>query len=167
MKTPITWLELLKKKFKEIKEATGKSASVSEVAGDAKKEWIKIKEGTHNKYIQGKSLFFSKKHKTKKHHASSSAAYTDADIRKIVAECPKCSKKLTKCTLKNGKKNRNLKGGTTHTEMDATHTEMDAATPDTTPEIDVTPKMDVAPPAPDVKQSGGKKGKRKSRKNRK
>lgn len=161
MKTPITWLELLKKKFKEIKELTGKSASVSEVAGDAKKEWIKIKEGTHNKYVQGKSLFFSKKTKTKKHH-SAAAAYTDADIRKIVAECPKCSKKLNKFTLKNGKKNRNLKGGTTDpTEMDATH-EMDAAAPVETPVVE-TPVVET----PDVNQSGGKKGKRKSRKSRK
>ena len=49
-KKPITWIELLKEKI----SLKGKGTSIGDVAPEAKKEWVQIKEGKHPKYIQGK-----------------------------------------------------------------------------------------------------------------
>ena len=69
MKTPITWLELLKEKITELKKTSGKPVSIGDVAGEAKKDWVAIKEGKHPKYIQGKAKSFTRKHKkSPKHH---------------------------------------------------------------------------------------------------
>ena len=49
-KKPITWIELLKEKI----SLKGKGTSIGDVAPEAKKEWVQIKEGKHPKYTQGK-----------------------------------------------------------------------------------------------------------------
>ena len=49
-KTPITWIGLLKQKI----SLKGKGTSIGDVAPEAKKEWVQIKEGKHPKYTQGK-----------------------------------------------------------------------------------------------------------------
>ena len=49
-KKPITWIELLKEKI----ALKGKGTSIGDVAPEAKKEWVQIKEGKHPKYTQGK-----------------------------------------------------------------------------------------------------------------
>ena len=60
-KKAITWIELLKEKLNFLKKTTGRSVSVGEVAGEAKKEWVQIKEGKHPKYTQGKMVKSSNK----------------------------------------------------------------------------------------------------------
>ena len=60
-KKPITWIELLKEKI----SLKGKGTSIGDVAPEAKKEWVQIKEGKHPKYTQGKMT----KSSTKKNKA--------------------------------------------------------------------------------------------------
>ena len=124
MKTPITWLELLKEKLTELKKSTGKSVSIGDVAGEAKKDWVAIKEGKHPKYSQGKAKSFTRKTKhnhhqnENKHHNENNKHHNekgeeDAIMRKIMHECPKCMKKFNKLMKKNKtKKNKkHHKGG--------------------------------------------------------
>ena len=111
-KTPMTWLELINQKLSALKKA-GKSASIREVAPEAKAEWTKIKAGTHPDYIQGKAKTYARKHKTQKakgakgakgaKSAKSAKSYSDADVKHILSTlklCSKCSKqKGGKCDL--------------------------------------------------------------------
>jgi hypothetical protein len=120
MKTPITWLELLKEKFNYMKKTTGKSVSVGDVAGEAKKEWVEIKEGRHPKYTQGKQQKTTRKNKSKKvtfknekqaAHTKSAHNNEDAVMKKIMLGCPKCMKKYNKLMKKTKKNKKNYKGG--------------------------------------------------------
>jgi len=121
MKTPITWLELLKEKITELKKTSGKPVSIGDVAGEAKKDWVAIKAGKHPKYSQGKAKSFTLKHKkSPKHHHNENKnnehnekGEEDAIMRKIMHECPKCMKKFNKLMKKNKtKKNKkHYKGG--------------------------------------------------------
>ena len=112
-KTPMTWLELINMKLSERKKA-GKTASIRDVAPEAKAEWTKIKAGTHPNYIQGKAKTHSRKHKkdktqkvdkTAKHGSDEhgSDEHSNAEINKILATlklCGKCSKQINKLTKK-------------------------------------------------------------------
>ena len=149
-KKAITWIELLKEKLNFLKKSTGRSVSVGEVAGEAKKEWVQIKEGKHPKYRQGTSTKHkssSKKHhsSTKKHHSSKHHQYASTNeyalMKKVISECPKCQKKLNKL-LNKTKKNKH-RGGDAH-DADVTNADADADT-DTTPAVDsteTTPEVD-------------------------
>lgn len=116
-KTPITWLGLLKEKLNYLKKTTGKSVSVGEVAGEAKKEWVQIKKGLHPKYIQGMQQSNHSKHskKTKKmhHHSLNENTHMQEDMvmRKLIAECPRCQKKYKKMMGQKTKKNKHHRGG--------------------------------------------------------
>jgi|688.fasta_scaffold66105_2 hypothetical protein len=102
-KTPITWLELINQKLSALKKA-GKSASIREVAPEAKAEWTKIKAGTHPDFIQGKAKTHARKHKkdkTQKVSSSKNNNNADAEVKKILATlklCRKCSKQVNKLT---------------------------------------------------------------------
>lgn len=104
-KTPITWLELINQKLSAMKKA-GKTASIREVAPEAKAEWTKIKAGTHPDYTQGKAKTHARKHKKDKTQKVSSSKNnsnddTDAEVKKILATlklCGKCSKQVNKLT---------------------------------------------------------------------
>jgi hypothetical protein len=58
-KKEITWIGLLKEKM----ALKGKGTSIGDVAPEAKKEWVMIKEGKHPKYTQGKQSKQGKKTK--------------------------------------------------------------------------------------------------------
>ena len=109
-KTPITWLELINMKLSERKKA-GKTASIRDVAPEAKAEWTKIKAGSHPTYIQGKAKTHARKHKKDKKEKTQkvgksekqSNEHSDAEIKKILATlklCGKCSKQLNKLSKK-------------------------------------------------------------------
>ena len=72
-KTPITWIELIQQHIKAKKGNTDAKVGVKDVVDDAKKDWASIKNGTHDKYIQGsakgktRKSKKSKKSKTEKH----------------------------------------------------------------------------------------------------
>ena len=61
-KKEITWIGLLKEKM----ALKGKGTSIGDVAPEAKKEWVMIKEGKHPKYTQGKQAKQSKQSKQTK-----------------------------------------------------------------------------------------------------
>jgi len=99
-KTPITWLELINQKLSALKKA-GKTASIREVAPEAKAEWTKIKAGTHPDYTQGKAQTHARKHKKDKTQKASknNSNDTDAEVKKILSTlklCGKCSKQVNK-----------------------------------------------------------------------
>ena len=154
-KKAITWIELLKEKLNFLKKTTGRSVSVGEVAGEAKKEWVQIKEGKHPKYRQGTSTKHkssSKKHhsSTKKHHSSKHHQYASttneyALMKKVISECPKCQKKLNKL-LNKTKKNKH-RGGDAH---DTDATTADADTADADADADTTPAVDSTDTTPEV-----------------
>lgn len=107
-KKPITWLELINQKLSALKKA-GKTASIRDVAPEAKAEWTKIKAGTHPDYTQGKAETHARKHKKDKTQKASkhTTNYSDAEIKKILSTiklCGKCSKQVNKLT-------KNQKGG--------------------------------------------------------
>jgi hypothetical protein len=52
-KTSISWIELMKILINE-RKSQGKPAGVSDVIEEGKKVWKEIKNGKHEKYIQGK-----------------------------------------------------------------------------------------------------------------
>jgi len=119
-KSPITWLELINQKLSALKKA-GKSASIREVAPEAKAEWTKIKAGTHSEYTQGKAQTHARKHKKDKTQkmakgkstSTTTNEYSDADIKHILATinlCGKCSKQMNNLTKKT-KKTKKTKGG--------------------------------------------------------
>jgi len=119
-KSPITWLELINQKLSALKKA-GKSASIREVAPEAKAEWTKIKAGTHSEYTQGKAQTHARKHKKDKTQkmakgkstTTTTNEYSDADIKHILATinlCGKCSKQMNNLTKKT-KKTKKTKGG--------------------------------------------------------
>ena len=101
-KTPITWLELINQKLSALKKE-GKSASIREVAPEAKAEWTKIKAGTHPKFTQGKAKMHARKNKTnkvsKKNKNNNNNNDVDAEVKKILSKlklCSKCSKQVNK-----------------------------------------------------------------------
>ena len=107
-KTPITWLELINQKLSALKKA-GKSASIRDVAPEAKAEWHKIKSGTHPTYIQGKAKTHTRKHhkKDKKDKKDKKTQKVDDELKKMLATlkdklCGKCSKKINKMRGGNG-----------------------------------------------------------------
>jgi hypothetical protein len=110
-KKPITWLELINQKLGALKKE-GKSASIGDVAQEAKAEWTKIKAGLHPMYIQGKAKTHARKHKKDKSHKTQKAHKNmdnDAEIKKILSTmklCKKCSEKVNKIMKKQ-------KGGST------------------------------------------------------
>lgn len=123
-KKEITWLELLKEKL-NMKKAEGKTVSIGDVAGEAKKEWVAIKEGKHPKYSQGKATFSKKRtqkmpHSKKHKNMSHTAAYADtkeyAVMKKLINECPKCSKKYKK--IMKTQKNKHRGGASDEEEED-------------------------------------------------
>jgi len=103
-KTPITWIGLLKEKI----NLKGKGTSIGDVAPEAKKEWIQIKEGKHPKYTQGKmtkSKSSTKKKgkksanktKTKKNNNNNNELFS---MLKKIKFCPKCAKQVKKLMKK-------------------------------------------------------------------
>lgn len=74
-KIPISWNELVKEMKKK-----NPSLHLSEVLKEAGKEWKDVKNGTHEKYIQGKSKPVTRKRKTKgKTKHKRSTAKTDSE----------------------------------------------------------------------------------------
>tara|TARA_Y100000389_G_C17283815_1_gene424357 strand:- start:235 stop:711 length:477 start_codon:yes stop_codon:yes gene_type:complete len=65
-KTPITWIELIKEHIKAKKGNSNTKVGVKDVINDAKKDWASIKNGSHDKYIQGSSKGKSRKSKKSK-----------------------------------------------------------------------------------------------------
>ena len=114
-KKSITWIELINVKISERKKA-GKPAGVSDVMGEAKADWAKIKAGSHPDYEVGKSTG-PKTRKAKKAKAEKGTSVTGKGTRKhaitsthgSVAEhlesCDKCMK-MVKRHMK-----KELKGG--------------------------------------------------------
>ena len=120
-KTPITWLGLLKEKLNYLKKTTGKSVSVGEVAGEAKKEWVQIKKGLHPKYIQGMQQGKQSKKTKKMHHHSlkeNTHMQEDMVMKKLIAECPRCQKKYKKMMGQKTKKNKHYQGGVNEDDDD-------------------------------------------------
>ena len=114
-KKPITWIELINVKISEHKKA-GKPAGVSDVMGEAKADWAKIKAGSHPDYEPGKSTGpktrkqakqtkktkaekETSKSATRKHSTSSSSMAEHLD------SCEKCMK-MVKRHMK-----KSMKGG--------------------------------------------------------
>ena len=62
-KQPITWIELIQEHIKNKKGNTNDKVGVKDVVDDAKKEWSSIKNGSHDKYIQGSSKGKTRKSK--------------------------------------------------------------------------------------------------------
>ena len=108
-KKQITWLKLVKQKL-NARKAKGEHPSISDVAGEAKKDWVSIKAGTHALYEQGKSKFFGKKKtqkvgkKSKKDNKSSTSSNDVASILSHIKLCPKCKKTVKKALGKRMKK---------------------------------------------------------------
>ena len=105
-KKPITWLELINQKLSALKKE-GKSASIGDVAQEAKAEWTKIKSGVHPMYIQGKAKTHARKHKKDKSHNKTQNAHKNmdcnAEVKKILSSmklCGKCSKQVNKIMKK-------------------------------------------------------------------
>jgi hypothetical protein len=98
-KKSITWIELLKEKI----SLKGKGTSIGDVAPEAKKEWVQIKEGKHPKYTQGKMTKSStKKNKSGKMNKgkcfskknNSSMMYQLLNSKKICSSCKKEIKRM-------------------------------------------------------------------------
>ena len=109
-KTEITWLELINQKLSARKKE-GKTASISEVAPEAKAEWVKIKAGTHPDYIQGKAKTHARKNKTAKIKTTKNASSSEAEVNKLLSTlklCGRCSKQLNKVMKKQKGGNCNL-----------------------------------------------------------
>ena len=106
-KKQITWLELVKQKL-NARKAKGEHPSISDVAGEAKKEWVSIKAGTHSLYEQGKSKFFGKK-KTQKTQKVGKKSKKGTDVTSILSHLKLCSK--CKKTVKKALGKRMKKGG--------------------------------------------------------
>ena len=98
-KKPITWIELLKEKI----ALKGKGTSIGDVAPEAKKEWVQIKEGKHPKYTQGKMTKSSTKknksgkmnkgkHLSKKNNSSMMSQLLSS--KKICSSCKKEIKRI-------------------------------------------------------------------------
>jgi len=103
-KTPITWLELINKKLSELKKA-GKTASIRDVAPEAKAEWTKIKAGTHPDYVQGKAKAHARKKKSEKKEKDTDTDEEEEhkEMKKLLSTiklCGKCSKELNKAMKK-------------------------------------------------------------------
>jgi hypothetical protein len=106
-KKPITWLELVKQKLSD-RKAKGEHPSISDVAGEAKKDWVSIKAGTHALYEQGKSKFFGKKKTQKTQKTQKNKGKSNNDISSILSNlCPKCKKTVKKALGKKMKKGGN------------------------------------------------------------
>lgn len=76
-KTPITWIELIQQHIKAKKGNTNAKVGLKDVLSGAKKDWVSIKNGSHDKYIQGSSK--GKSRKSKKSKKSKTAKNTESD----------------------------------------------------------------------------------------
>ena len=111
-KKSITWIELINVKISEHKKA-GKPAGVSDVMGEAKADWAKIKAGSHPDYEPGKSTGpktrKSKANKTKKDKANKTEKTTtskhkmssSSSMAEHLESCEKCMK-IVKRHMKKG-----------------------------------------------------------------
>lgn len=104
-KKEISWIGLINAKIAERKKK-GKSAGVKDVMGEAKSEWVTIKNGKHDKYIQGKSKVTRKKGKKgKKCKTSKSKQDIHLSATHILNKCELCTdcmKEIKDC-IKNHK----------------------------------------------------------------
>jgi hypothetical protein len=99
-KKPITWIELLKEKI----TLKGKGTSIGDVAPEAKKEWVQIKEGKHPKYIQGKMTKSStkknksgKKNKEKRFSKKNNKNNNSSMMSRLLSSkkiCSSCKRRL-------------------------------------------------------------------------
>ena len=80
-KTPITWIGLIKEHIAIEKAKGKKSVGVKDVMGDAREAWKTIKNGDHEKYIQGTPSKSSSK-KTKKSKKSKKSKSTNDETDK-------------------------------------------------------------------------------------
>jgi hypothetical protein len=117
-KTPITWIELLKEKI----GLKGKGTSIGDVAPEAKKEWVQIKEGKHPKYTQGKMVKFSNKKNTSKKNKTKKEKKMSASLVKTLLSnnkiCDKCKKEI-KRVMKNQMGGGECSGGTDAADLAA------------------------------------------------
>lgn len=128
-KKPITWIELLKEKI----SLKGKGTSIGDVAPEAKKEWVQIKEGKHPKYTQGKMTKSStKKNKSGKKNKEAKCV-TKKNISSMMSPllsnkkiCSSCKKEIKRIM------NKSQSGGddmdTSASEADTSASEADAGT---------------------------------------
>ena len=65
-KKPISWIELIQEHIKKKKGSSNDKVGVKDVVDDAKKDWALIKNGSHDKYIQGSSKGKTRKSKKTK-----------------------------------------------------------------------------------------------------
>ncbi len=117
-KTPITWIELLKEKI----GLKGKGTSIGDVAPEAKKEWVQIKEGKHPKYTQGKMVKSSNKKNTSKKNKTKKEKKMSASLVKTLLSnnkiCDKCKKEI-KRVMKNQMGGGECSGGTDAADLAA------------------------------------------------
>ena len=98
-KTPITWIGLLKEKI----NLKGKGTSIGDVAPEAKKEWIQIKEGKHPKYTQGKMTKSKSSTKKKGKKSANKTKKNNNELFSMLKKinfCPKCAKEVKKLMKK-------------------------------------------------------------------
>ena len=131
-KTPITWIELLKEKI----GLKGKGTSIGDVAPEAKKEWVQIKEGKHPKYTQGKMIKSSNKKNTSKKNKTKKEKKMSASLVKTLLSnnkiCDKCKKEI-KRIMKNQMGGGECSGGTDAADV-AAETNTSAAAADVSTE---------------------------------
>lgn len=118
-KKPITWIELLKEKI----SLKGKGTSIGDVAPEAKKEWVQIKEGKHPKYTQGKMTKSSTKknksgkmNKGKRFSKKNNCSMIMSQLlhsKKICSSCKKEIKRMLKKTQSGGEAGTGSCGKTT------------------------------------------------------
>ena len=117
-KTPITWIELLKEKI----GLKGKGTSIGDVAPEAKKEWVQIKEGKHPKYTQGKMVKSSNKKNTSKKNKTKKEKKMSASLMNTLLSnnkiCDKCKKEI-KRIMKNQMGGGDCSGGTDAADVSA------------------------------------------------
>lgn len=78
-KQPITWIELIQEHIKNKKGSSNDKVGVKDVVDDAKKEWSSIKNGSHDKYIQGSSKGKTRKSKKSKKSKTEKNTMDSAD----------------------------------------------------------------------------------------
>jgi rRNA processing protein Gar1 len=97
-KKEISWIGLINALIAERKKA-GKPAGVKDVMGEAKKQWVEIKEGKDPKYVKGKQIITRKKGKKSKKSKKSKTAKSrcetaddDTSASEILDKCELCKK---------------------------------------------------------------------------
>jgi hypothetical protein len=97
LKKEISWIGLINALIADKKKA-GEPAGVKDVMGDAKKQWVDIKAGKHQKYVKGKPNITRKKGKKGKKGKTAKTRCEvvddDTSASEILDKCELCKKCL-------------------------------------------------------------------------